>query len=239
VADDEEAKVSRYDWERWVRRCRLPASTKLVALVMATYAARDGSRIFPGVARLAAVTELSERTVRTALGNLRDVGLIERVYPGGRRGTQAFADVHRLAIPADLMDRVEMLDPDEDRLPNRQPLPPGKPRKRRPNRQITASQPATVSSQPATDDIPTGNGCTPTTQGSAHRSDQPSTEGLTLGTEVQTAREDDDDPDSDGCATCDRRGLFPLCCEMHNLPVCPVCLGSLHVQTALVSQEAS
>lgn len=176
VSGDEPASVSRYEWERWVRRCILPSSTKLVAFVMATYAARDGSRIFPGVTRLAATTGLSERTVRTALGNLRDVGLIERVYPGGRRGTQAFADVHRLAIPADLMDRAPMLNPDEDAVPKRQQLPPGKPDRDVPNRQMSASQPATDDAQPATDDIPTGNGCTPTTQGSAHRSPQPSTE---------------------------------------------------------------
>ena len=184
--DDEDLKVSRYEWERWVRRCVLPSSSKLVAFVMATYAARDGSRIFPGVTRLAATTGLSERTVRTALGNLRDVGLIERVYPGGRRGVMAFADVHRLAIPADLMDRVPMLNPDEDALPKRQQLPPGKPRRDVPNRQLSASQPATDDAQPATDDIPTGNGCTPTTQGSAHRSAQPTTEGSPLGTQPTT-----------------------------------------------------
>jgi hypothetical protein len=184
--DDDDAKVSRYEWERWVRRCCLPSSSKLVAFVMATYAARDGSRIFPGVARLAATTGLSERTVRTALGNLRDVGLIERVYPGGRRGQMAFADVHRLAIPADLMDRVPMLNPDEDALPKRQQLPVGKPRGEVPNRQMSASQPATDDVQPATDDVPTGNGCTPTTQGSAHRSVQPSTEDSSFGTELTT-----------------------------------------------------
>jgi hypothetical protein len=190
MTDDEESKVSRYEWERWVRRCILPSSTKLVAFVMATYAARDGSRIFPGVARLAATTGLSERTVRTALGNLRDVGLIERVYPGGRRGTQAFADVHRLAIPADLMERVELLNPEEDALPKRQPLPPGKPRKSVPNRQLSASQPATDDAQPATDDVPTGNGCTPTTQGSIHRSAQPSTEVQDSATQPTTGEDE-------------------------------------------------
>lgn len=184
--DDEDPKVSRYEWERWLRRCILPSSTKLVGFVMATYAARDGSRIFPGVARLAATTGLSERTVRTALGNLRDVGLIERVYPGGRRGVMNFTDVHRLAIPADLLQRVETLDPDEDRVPNRQQLPPGKPCRDVPNRQMSASQPATDDAQPATDDIPTGNGCTPTTQASLHRSAQTSTEGSPFGTQPTT-----------------------------------------------------
>ncbi len=194
MPDEDESKVSRYEWERWVRRCCLPSSAKLVAFVMATYAARDGSRIFPGVARLAETTGLSERTVRTALGILRDVGLIERVYPGGRRGTQAFADVHRLAIPADLMDRVPMLNPDEDRLPNRQQLPPGKSPKDVPNRQMSASQPATDDTQPATDDIPTGNGCTPTTHVSLHRSAQPTTEDsscVTRPTTGESPRNDD------------------------------------------------
>jgi hypothetical protein len=187
VSDDEDdSKTSRYEWERWVRRCNIPSSSKLVAFVMATYAARDGSRIFPGVARLAATTGLSERTVRTALGNLRNVGLIERVYPGGRRGQMAFADVHRLVIPADLMDRVPMLNPDEDTLPKRQQLPPGKPRGEIPNRQMGASQPATDDAQPATDDIPTGNGCTPTTQVSLHRSAPLTTEDQDFGTRPTT-----------------------------------------------------
>jgi hypothetical protein len=42
--------MDRYEWERLVRRCRLPATTKLVAAMMAHYANRDGSRIYPGVA---------------------------------------------------------------------------------------------------------------------------------------------------------------------------------------------
>lgn len=180
---DDQAKFSRYDWERWVRRCVLPSSTKLVALVMATYAARDGSRVFPGVARLAATTGLSERTVRTALGILRDVGLIERIAEGGRRGVQSFTDVHRLAIPADLMERAQFLDPDEDVIPKRQQLPPGKPRETNPNRQMTTPQPATISAQPATDDIPTGNGCTPTDQGSDQVTSQVTTEVQAFGTE--------------------------------------------------------
>lgn len=193
--DDDDHKVSRYEWERWLRRCVLPSSTKLVGFVMATYAARDGSRIFPGVARLAATTALSERTVRTALGNLRDVGLIERVYPGGRRGVMAYADVHRLAIPADLMDRVEMLSAEEDKLPRRQPLPPGVASNGVSNRQLSASQPATDDAQPATDDIPTGNGCTPTTQGSIHRSSQPPTEDSPYGTQPTTGSADRNDDD--------------------------------------------
>lgn len=180
---DEPIKFSRYDWERWLRRCVLPPTTKLVGFVMATYSARDGSRVFPGVCRLSATTGLSERTVRTALGNLRDAGLIERVAEGGRRGTQAFTDVHRLVIPADLMDRVELLNPEEDVVPRRHHLPPGKPTQGVPNRQMGAPQPANDDAQPANDDIPTGNGCTPTDQGSDQGSSQVTTEDQALGTE--------------------------------------------------------
>lgn len=183
----DEAKFSRYDWERWLRRCVLPPTTKLVGFVMATYSARDGSRVFPGVARLAATTGLSERTVRTALGNLRDVGLVERVAEGGRRGTQVFTDVHRLMIPADLMDRVDLLSPDEDVVPKRQQLPPGKPRggrsqpanestptgnQRHPNRQMTTSQPATAAPQQS--------------QGTDQGTSQVTTEGQALGTQPTT-----------------------------------------------------
>src|SRR5437763_8406128 len=64
--DDDDPKISRYEWERWIRRCQLTPTVKLVAFVMAQYAARDGSRIYPGVNRLAAVTGLSERSVRSA-----------------------------------------------------------------------------------------------------------------------------------------------------------------------------
>lgn len=180
---DDDPKFSRYDWERWVRRCILPSSTKLVALVMATYAHRDGTRVFPGVNRLAKTTGLSERTVRTALCNLRDVGLIERTAEGGRRGVQVFTDVHRLSIPADLLERAAFLDPDEDVVPKRQQLPPGKPPKPNPNRQPATPQPATISAQPANNDIPTGNGCTPTDQGSDQLPSQVTTEVQDFSTE--------------------------------------------------------
>lgn len=102
--------VERYDWERTVRRVRMNPSTKLVALALASYANRDGTSAYPGAAKLAAVTGLTERTVRTALASLRDLGLLHRVREGRRAGRAALADEHDLTRPVDLIDRVHMLD---------------------------------------------------------------------------------------------------------------------------------
>lgn len=115
VVDDARPEpAERFEWERIIRRARLgSAPTKSVALALATYADQDGTRVRPGVDRLAAVTELSERSVKNALKKLREVGLIERVFHGGLRGTRGFADVYRLTIPANLMQRVELLPVDE------------------------------------------------------------------------------------------------------------------------------
>jgi DNA-binding transcriptional ArsR family regulator len=106
-------RVDSYEWMRLIRRCQLTAPTKLVALTLATYANQDGTRIFPGVARLTAVTGLSERSVRGAMKTLRDVGLIERTRVGSSMGRRALTDEHALAFPVDLVKRIEMLGPDE------------------------------------------------------------------------------------------------------------------------------
>lgn len=157
MSDEDPTAATRYDWERIIRRAVVPSTVKLVALALATYADADGTRVYPGVARLVAVTSLSERSVRNALAELRRIGLIERVFKGGRHGTNAYTDVHRLAIPVELFELVDVLDPDEEPHPNRQEVPPGTV----PNRQEVQSQPAPGASQPATDDVPTGTWCTP------------------------------------------------------------------------------
>ena len=188
--------AARFDWERLVRRCCLPSTTKLVAYAMATYADADGSRVFPGATRLAAVTGLSERSVRGALGNLRDLGLIERTTKGGMRGTRAFADVHQLTIPDDLLERMDLLTVDEEAAPNRQPVPaaadpqPAAPACwGSPSRQLTTSQPAAPSSQPAADDTPTGRSCTPPTHYQPLTEPKTRTPVVPLGAEPPTARE--------------------------------------------------
>lgn len=105
--------VDPFEWRRIVRRCRLGATTKHVASVLADYANPDGTRVRPGNERLVAVTELGEKTVRRGLDKLRSVGLILRVFEGSKQGRRGLADEYRLTVPDNLSERVEMLAPDE------------------------------------------------------------------------------------------------------------------------------
>ncbi len=104
---------ARYEWERIVRRVVMPGPTKYVGLTLATYANADGTSIYPGNERLAAVTCQGDKTVRRALAWLRGGYLIERVREGSRTGRGGFADEYRLTLPSDLLTRHTLLDPDE------------------------------------------------------------------------------------------------------------------------------
>lgn len=91
----------------------IPKETKTFGLLLATYAAADGTRIHPGEEVLARDAGVSERTVRTHLKRLREeYYLIERTSRGsdaGRRG--GWSDEYRLVIPDDITDRVELVEP--------------------------------------------------------------------------------------------------------------------------------
>ncbi|MGW5377470.1 helix-turn-helix domain-containing protein [Nocardia sp. NPDC003999] len=99
-----------FEWQRIVRRIKMQTTTKLVALLMSTYANRDGSHIIVGVVRLVAVTDTSKATIVRHLEALRSMGLIERVRQGNRHTGDA--DEYRLTVPSDVLD-LPMLDPDE------------------------------------------------------------------------------------------------------------------------------
>jgi hypothetical protein len=105
----------RYEWERIVRRVQMPATAKLVAFTIATYADKGGNNVRPGVARLAAVSCLSERSVRSGLTCLRELGLVERTVSGSANGMRRLTDEYRLTVPADLLERVDLLPPNEIR----------------------------------------------------------------------------------------------------------------------------
>jgi hypothetical protein len=97
--------VTLRQWTDVVRRARLGRTVKAVAMVLATYADADGTRVYPGVARLSYECEMNYNTVKAALKTLRDAGLIVKV---GRRGD---ADVYRLILAADLADRCDVPTP--------------------------------------------------------------------------------------------------------------------------------
>ena len=116
--------VGRFEWERLVRRVRIPADVdgvkipkpsvmRTVALTLASYANADGSRVRPGLPRLAAVTQLSKSSVSRAVTALRSLGLVERVVCGSANGRRGWSDEYRLTVPADLLEVMELLPPDE------------------------------------------------------------------------------------------------------------------------------
>lgn len=260
MADDDEdpGAIGRYEWERIVRRVKMNPSEKLVALTIATYGSQDGTSIYPGVAKLAAVTGLSGKSVRAALAKLRSLGVIRRTREGSHEGRRGLADEYELRRPFGIEKRVHMLSVKESPEsiscgqacvhPRSEELtspdkPPRKPRRKPeqgnsvPRTGEVSSRTGEVSSQIRGSEFPPpahdhANGTTQD-QSDDHFRD------------VSTEGDDpaDDHPEIDhggaGCATCERRGDFAPCCEVHSLPLCPRCLRSIHAQTALAGKAAS
>lgn len=106
MAEDYGATVRQ--WTDVLRRCRLPKSVKLVGLLMANYADSDGTRVFPGIARVAVESGLTYNVAQEAVAKLRSVGLLELIRQGTRRGE---GDEYRLVLMPDLLDRVEVWNP--------------------------------------------------------------------------------------------------------------------------------
>lgn len=112
LTEPDRRPCGRFEWERLVRRIRMPKPVKLLALVLSTYADADGSRVRPGQGVLAAVTDDTDRNVRRLLKTLRDdLRLIEQTSRGGGRGGHGRTTEYRLTLPTDLLDRVELLSP--------------------------------------------------------------------------------------------------------------------------------
>jgi hypothetical protein len=108
--------VTRFEWERLVRRARLGSVTQHIALLLGTYASRDGTNVRPGVKRLALVSDYDARTIKRALVKLRRLGLIERIEERFAKGRNGGNDVYRLTFPGDLAERITVLDPPEERV---------------------------------------------------------------------------------------------------------------------------
>lgn len=106
-------QISRFDWERTIRRIVMPKhlrATKLVALMIATYADADGSSIYPSIERLADVSQLGRSTVHACLKWLReDAWLIHRHQHGVNKGGRKLADVYQLCRPSDWETRFTLL----------------------------------------------------------------------------------------------------------------------------------
>jgi hypothetical protein len=124
--------VGRYEWEQIIRRARLNGAIagkksssgkttkgaisgtlfKAVALAWASYASPEGDRIFPGDATVSVDLETSLATVRTVRQKLLELGLMTRVR--GRRADKG--EEYRLTLPADLLERLDVLTPAQHKL---------------------------------------------------------------------------------------------------------------------------
>jgi hypothetical protein len=112
--DSEDYGVPLGTWYRLVRRARIgDARKKSAALVIASYAATDGTSVKCGIARLAVDCEMGYSTARRYLAWLREVGLIELVRVGNRKAKRA--DEYRLTIGPDTEKALNVLDEGEYR----------------------------------------------------------------------------------------------------------------------------
>lgn len=112
--------TDRFEWERLVRRispASMPFELKGYAVLLGTWADPDGSRVRPGEPRLANITGKDKRTIRRWTAALRKLGLLAVARRGGGRGGRGTTTEYQLTIPVDLLDRLEMLDPDDNPTP--------------------------------------------------------------------------------------------------------------------------
>ncbi|WP_431423785.1 hypothetical protein [Actinokineospora sp.] len=92
----------------------MPEVLKGFALILATFADPDGTRVRPGIPSLRAITGKSPRTVQDRLTDLHErLGFLILVRRGGGRGGSGRVNEYRLAIPADLLERVGLIGIDE------------------------------------------------------------------------------------------------------------------------------
>lgn len=97
------------------KRVRASTSVKAVGMMAAEFADYDtGDNCHPGCKVLAAVCgeQMTERTVKVALAQMREWGLLWRYAEGSRNGRRGIADAYRLTIPDDILARVPMLTPE-------------------------------------------------------------------------------------------------------------------------------
>jgi hypothetical protein len=107
--------VDPREWMRiWARIIAEP-SVKSVGAWCAHFADYgDGSEIRPGVPLLMKVTGIKgDKTVRSALAQIRDLELIWRYMEGSKNGRAAKKDVYRLTFPEDISG-LPLMSPDWD-----------------------------------------------------------------------------------------------------------------------------
>jgi hypothetical protein len=113
--DTERMPANFRDWVEILARIRFGKVTiagktyrgaivKAIAGRLACYADHDGTRVRPGIVRLAIDEEVTYRTARDIVAYLRQIGLLHLVRAGGRLR----ADEFRLSLPVDLLERDDL-----------------------------------------------------------------------------------------------------------------------------------
>ncbi len=98
--DDSQAEPCRKgEWEKRFRSAPLPAITKAVGFIVATYADGDGTSARPGNALLVDDLGLSRRAISSHLTTLRESGWLLLVRNGSNLGRQAKVSEYRLSRP--------------------------------------------------------------------------------------------------------------------------------------------
>ncbi len=94
-------RVNVFEWQRRMAASDLNPTRKLLCWSLSRYASRDGSNAHPGVARLMADCGIrSDKTVRSHLKVLTELGWIDRVFRGSSTGRKALSDEYALTAPA-------------------------------------------------------------------------------------------------------------------------------------------
>lgn len=102
-----------FEWQTVIRRAQLPAGVLGTALLLATYANKNGGSIWPGEERLSRVLGVTPRAVRRHLETLRAERYINRVKKQQWRSGHRTSDEYQLTRPVDFHDRPDVLTPDE------------------------------------------------------------------------------------------------------------------------------
>jgi hypothetical protein len=93
-------QVNYFEWLKVFQRLSLPSTVKLVGYALAANATfATGNDAHPGTGLLLVQTGLtSDKTIRSALAELRRCGLIERRFHGSSAGRRSLADNYYLTL---------------------------------------------------------------------------------------------------------------------------------------------
>lgn len=107
--------VGRYEWENVLRRIaskdQLTDELQRAALLLATYADPDGTRVRPGEREFADALRKSRATAGRRVAELQALGFVRLVARGGGHGPGRRSSEFRLTLPADLLEQFDVRPP--------------------------------------------------------------------------------------------------------------------------------